>query len=415
MFPDNFLHIGRAGRRTTAGGELFGLAPNLQKWYEQSTVLPDAHFGVDEEKIMKKMLSLLLILAMAASMTACSGTDVAEEPPEETEDAVVEAVPVYEELELSVAVAESERDAAGFLAAYFTNYITEHSGSRIKFNISYDGAMGMEDQNLDLVGSGSADLSITDLSAFSDQLPLVNFPAFAYGSQKAAVNYAQYIAFDNEESASLIEAELAEKNVVAIGINASGTNGYFFTADYPTAAAAADDGVTMGCSTNSSCYEALGFNTVETPEEECFDQLSDGTIGGTHMTVNTALEFQIQNAAPYVILDEQYSVGLWWLMNRDVWDGLSEDAQQLFREAADATQDYSIILLENEIADLQYSLDEAGGIMYYLPNEESRQEQEIFYQQCFEDCRINAANAGKSDEMEIILEASSEYLDIQVQ
>ena len=41
-----------------------------------------------------------------------------------------------------------------------------------------------------------------------------------------------------------------------------------------------------------------------------------------------------QEVAPYVLINNQYAFGKWWLVNTDTWNSLNEDTQALFYEVA---------------------------------------------------------------------------------
>ena len=376
---------------------------------------------------MKKILALMLALVMVLALAGCggSGTQSASSTgssgdssasggdTSSTGDASSDAS--YDNVTLSFTVANNEAETGGMLVSYFTDYITEKSGGAVQFDISYGGTLCSSAENLDFVGSGAVDMCMTGTSEFTAQLPLTNFPSFVYGSQEAALDYANYIAFENEETAALIADEMANNGVVALGLNAGGGNAYFFKNDYSSLADATKAGLVLGVGSNLACYEALGFNTTSTMPWDCYDQLSKGVIDCTQMAFAAGVSMSWQEVAPYVLVNNQYAFGNWWLMNTDTWDSLNEDTQALFYEAADATQEYSIELNAQGEADAIATVEEAGGKVYYLSEEETAQEQQIFFEQSFADCRAAAETAGVSDKMEIILAATNEYLGLDIQ
>lgn len=376
---------------------------------------------------MKKILALLLALVMALALVACGSSggdtksdasgagDAANSGSADSAEPVAEGDGSYDNVTLTFTVANNEADTGGMLVAHFTDYITDKSGGAVKFDISYGGTLCSSAENLDFVGSGAVDMCMTGTSEFTAQLPLTNFPSFVYGSQQDAVDYANYIAFDNEETAALIADEMANNGVVALGLNAGGGNAYFFKNDYTTLADATKAGLVLGVGSNLACYEALGFNTTSTMPWDCYDQLSKGVIDCTQMAFAPGISMSWQEVAPYVLVNNQYAFGNWWLVNTDTWNSLNADTQALFYEAAQDTQDYSLELNAQGETEAVAAVEEAGGAVHYLSEEETAQEQQVFFEQSFADCRAAAATAGVSDEMEIILAATNEYLGLDIQ
>lgn len=369
---------------------------------------------------MKKLLAMLLALAMVFALAACGDTqndDPAEDQSPSVSDEggesgdVGETGPVYDTVNISVTVSNNEQETGGMLVTYFINYIEEHSNGAITFTPYYGGTVFDSSEILTSVGTGAVDMTMTGTSQFSAELPLINFPSFVYGTQADALAYAEYIAFENEETSAAIAAELAEYNLVTIGLNAGGGNAYFFKNNYASLTEATSASLLLGCGSNLGCYEALGFNTTSTMPWDVYDQLSKGVIDCTQMAIGPAVSMNWYEAAPYMMVNNQYAFGNWWLINQDVWNSLSADTQELFYEAAAATQDYSIELYSTEIDDASKVFE---GVSY-LTDDEQTAEMQIFFEQSYADCRAAAANADKSAEMETILAATNAYLGLEIE
>ncbi len=384
---------------------------------------------------MKKILALLMAMAMLLALAACGSSSSSSgsssttdgsasasteadgdttEDGDSSADSTGDSTASYDTVELTFILSNNETETGGMLTKYFTEYITEASGGAVTFKIYYGGTYCDSGEQLDNVGSGAIDMCMTGTSDYTAQLPLTNFPSFVYGSQQDALDYANYIAFENEETASLIEAEMAANGVVALGLNAGGTNAYFFKSEYASLSDAASAGLLLGCGSNLSCYEALGFNTTSTMPWDCYTALSTGAIDCTQMAFAAGVSMSWQEVAPYLICNNQYAFGNWWLMNSDVWAGLSADTQALFYEAAAATSDYSVELYAADEATAVETVESSGGSVIYMNDEDTATERDIFFEQSYADCRAAAESAGVSDEMEIILAATNEYLGLDI-
>lgn len=373
---------------------------------------------------MKKFLALMMALAMVFTMVACGASNDApgsSEPtasePTASEPAgdSTDAAPAYDEMTITFTVSNNKEDSAGIEVQHFTDYITEKSGGAIEFDIYWGGTLCSSAEVLDFVGGGSVNMCMTGTAQLAAQLPLTNFPSYVYGTQEDAVAYANYIAFENEETAGYIAEEMAGNGVVAIGLNAGGCNGYFFKEEYKTLADAAATGMMLGCGANLGCYEALGFNTTSTMPWDAYDQLSKGVIDCTTMAIAPGISMSWQEVAPYVLCNNQYSFGNWWLINQDVWNGMSADTQALFYEAAKATEAFSITQMEEEMQGAIATIEEAGGSFSFMNEEETAAEALIFFEQSYADCRAAAASAGVSEQMEAILAATNDYLGLDIQ
>lgn len=368
---------------------------------------------------MKKVLSLLLALAMLFALAACAGEDAgapANSPaaPADDQPAAPTADASYDEVTLTLTVNNGENETAGKLVSFFANYVSEHSGGAVKIDPYYGGTLCSAAENLSFVGGGSVDMCLTGTSENVAELPLTNFPSYVYGSQQAALDYAHHIAFDNPETSKLIADEMAANNVVALGLNAGGSNAYFFKQEYTSLDQA--KGIVLGCGANLGCYEALGFATTNSMPWDCYDHLSKGMIDCTTMAFGPGVGMGWPEVAPYVMSNGQYSFGNWILINADTWNGLSADTQNLLLAGTAATEDYSVELNADEIeAGIAAIENDYNGKYYEMSAADMEKEQQVFFEQSYADCRAAAASVGKSDEMEVILAATNEFLGINIQ
>ena len=361
---------------------------------------------------MKKLLAMLLAMLMVLSLAACGGNSGNNESPNpDTNNSQQPEGPAYTEATISVTISNGETESAGVLAKYFFDYVTEKTGGAVKFDVYYGGTLCAPNEILDFVGGGSVDMTMSGTAQFAAELPLVNFPSYVYGTQEEALKYAQYIAFENETTSAAIAAELAEYNLVTVGVNAGGGNAYFFKNEYASLGEATAAGLLLGCGANLACYEALGFNTTNTMPWDCYDQLSRGVIDCTQMAIGPATSMNWNEVAPYMLVNGQYAFGNWWLINQDVWNSLNADTQAVFYEAALAAQAFSVEQYKSELTDAEA----AFTAVHVMSAEDQAAEEAIFFQQSFADCRAAAAAAGKTDAMEAILAATNEFLGLNIQ
>lgn len=379
---------------------------------------------------MKKILALVLALAMALALVACGsgsgsngGNSAASNPPassnpadsgEPSGDSSEPTGPSYPEMKLTVTLNNQEGETAGQLAKYFTEYITEKSGGAITFEVFYGGTLCSSAEALDFVGTAAVDMTLTGTAEHTATLPLINFPGFVYGSQEEALAYANFIAFENEATASLIAEELAALNITTLGMHAGGANAYFFKSEQPSLKAAAQSGLVIGTGMHLACYAQMGFGTAVSMPWDTYSELQTGVFDCTTMALGPAVGMSWTEVVPHILINNQYSFGNWWMINNDKWNAMDEATQALFLEAAQASQAKSLELYGSEIEMAEDAVAAANGSLNYMNEEETAWERDLFFAESYADCIANAANAGKSAEMKTVLEAVNEYLGLEI-
>ncbi|MCD7768973.1 MAG: TRAP transporter substrate-binding protein DctP [Oscillospiraceae bacterium] len=272
-------------------------------------------------------------------------------------------------------------------------------------------------EDLQYVQNGSVDMTILSAAQYTDVLPLTNFPTMANGSQEYAVDYVKYIMFENEETATLIEQELTEANVKVLGVNAGGTNAFCAKTEITNY-----EGLTgqiLGAMMNQTTYEELGATYYFSLPPDTYSDLQKGVIDCAALSLAGMVGLAWYEVAPYVVIDGMYSVSNYYTINLDVWNSLDADTQALFEEAAAAAEDNSFVLNDDELQNCidtinAYNADHGIDAEVVYQDEEHAQSQfEIYMNNAFADCRTVAGNAGKTDEMEIILAAVAEYLSLE--
>ncbi len=382
---------------------------------------------------MKKTLSLILALLLCLSLlvgcgsstgtttastdsTASETTDSADTA--DTADAADTADSAeYPEMTLKVSVSYSETETAGQVIAYFLNYITENSGGNIQFDVYWGATFCSSSEDLIYVQNGSVDMTMLSVSEYTDYLPLSNFPNWAGGSQENVVNYFEYIMFENETTSALIEEELTEQNIKILGVNAGGANA--FAAKFEITSYEDLAGHTMAFLTNESTFNALGITCSFSVPPDTYTNLQKGVVDCAAMALSGMVSMSWYEVAPYIILDGMYACSNFYTINLDVWNSFDEATQALFEEAAEAGKANSFVLYEDELEASIATIDEYNaeqGIDFVVITQDDAHIETMlseFFANAAEDSRTSAANAGKSEEMEIILAAASEFLGVE--
>lgn len=334
-----------------------------------------------------------------------AGAETGEEAGEETAD--------VEELSLTLTTTYSETEYAGQVISHFKDYLAEKSGGKVNIEVFWGGTLAGNGEELSFVGTDAADMSIIGQSTYTDVLSLMNFPSQVSGGYGNAVEFMDYIVFDNETTAPLIEEQIAAQNVKMLGSTAAGSNAFVTAKQYETL----DEltGTKLGVGMNQTAYESLGFNVVTVMPWDYYDSLSRGIVDCGYMSITALVSMSIQEVTPYFLSDGTYTAGNFFTINLDKWNGMSEAAQKLFMEAMSDTQAYSIELSNQLDEEASAAIEAAGGALTALPEADQAAVQEALFQTGVTDARSFGAAAGCEENMETVLKTVSEYLGIALE
>lgn len=365
---------------------------------------------------MKKIFAALLTLAMLLALTACSGDTTPSSAPAgdtttpDTQSTPNAENPVYDTVELMFATTYNEIETSGKAITYFTDYITEKSGGAITFDIKWGGTVAGSGEELSFLQAGAFDMSVLGQSQYSAVLPLLNFPGQTDESQEKCVDYFNYIVYENEETASLIQAEIESQGVKMLGFMANGGNAFAAKTEVSTLDELKN--YRLGVGMNQSAYESLGFSVQALMPWDAYDSLSKGVVDTAFMSIGPMISLKWHEVAPYFVSVNEYSAGNYFTISLDRWNSFSADTQALFQEAMEATTEYSIQLMAEEMDGAEEALTAAGGKMLSLNEEDTQALVEALWNVAITDCRTLAENGNCVDEMETVLQACADYLEL---
>lgn len=371
---------------------------------------------------MKKILAMLLALAMLFALAACggSGSQTPSNTPSNTPAPATGAPdnsstpgstgPAYDTAKLMFATTYNEMETSGKAITYFTNYITEKSGGAITFDIKWGGTVAGTGEELGFLQAGAFDMSVLGQSQYSAVFPLLNFPGQTDGSQEKCVDYFNYIVYENETTASMIQAQIEAQGVKMLGFMGNGGNAFAAKKEISTLDELND--YKLGIGMNHSAFESLGFVVQALMPWDAYDSLSKGVVDVAYMSMAPMIALKWHEVAPYFISANEYSAGNYFTISLDRWNSFNADTQTLFEEAMDATTAYSIQLMAEEMAGVEAALTAAGGKLLSLNEADTQALFEALWNVAITDCRALAQNGNCVDEMETILNACADYLDL---
>ena len=189
----------------------------------------------------KKLLSIMLGLAMVVSVTACGVTapeapaaeapkaeapaaeaPAAEEPAAEepaAEEPAAEAPAAEPEVTLVYAEVNPLDTIVGQMATEFANKVSELSGGTMKIDIQASGVLGSENDVLDTMLGGGGTIDMSRISAFA---------LTSYGGEKSMLLSLPYTFVSRDHYWNFASSDLASEFLLEPHENGSGVRGLFY-------------------------------------------------------------------------------------------------------------------------------------------------------------------------------------------
>lgn len=359
----------------------------------------------------KKLIALLLTVAVAAAMilTACGGGGAA---PAGSGSSAASGDTSNADVVLKLTTTFSQNEYAGQLIEYLKTKVDELSDGKMAIDAAYGGTEVGMGEELSFVGAGAYDMTVIGQSQYTDVLSLLNFPSQTLGGYEDAVGLIDTIAFKNEKTAPLVQAEIEKNGVHMIGSLPGGSNAFITKTEYTSLADM--KGLKMGIGMNQTAMEKLGFNVVTMMPWDYYDQLSRGIADAGYMSATALVSMSLHEVMPYFLLDGTYTAGNLITVNLDKWNSLNPEMQKVLEDAVAATQEYSYELATSLDADVAAAVESKGGKLNTLNEADAQTVQKVFFETGVADARGYAQNAGTTDDMEVVLQEVANYVGLEL-
>ena len=313
----------------------------------------------------KKILVLLLVLAMALTLAACggsgggttnsgnSGNSGSSSNAADTADAADsgdsgdsgDAAPSGDAITLVMAEVNPLDSIIGQVDSAFKDKVEELSGGTIKIDIQASGVLGAEEDVLDSIMSGSNQIDIARISVFA-----LN----SYGVQKTVFCTLPFVFespehFWNFAASDLATEFLNEPQEIGLPVRGLffGEEGFrhFFTRDGVDIAGMSDlSGLKLRVSNDpimNGLVEGLGASPTVVSFNELYSALQTGVCDGAEQPIGNYQSNAFPEVAPNLILDGHTLGAIQVIITDNAWDKLSEEQQSWIREAAAYAQQFN--------------------------------------------------------------------------
>lgn len=317
----------------------------------------------------KKVLSVLLGLAMVASMTACglqapaetpaaeapaateapaAETPAAEEPAAEepaAEEPAAEEPAAAAEPEVTLVYAEVNPldTIVGQMATKFAEEVATRSNGTMKIDIQASGVLGSENDVLDTMLGGGGTIDMSRISAFA---------LTSYGGEKSMLLSLPYTFVNREHFWAFADSDLADEFLLEPHDNGSGVRGlfygeegfrHFFTANEISGM---EDlaGMKLRVSNDpvmNGLVESLGANPVVVSFGELYSALQTGVADGAEQPIANYKSNAFPEVAPNMILDGHTLGAIQVIITDEAWDSLTADQQNVLMEAGKVASEFN--------------------------------------------------------------------------
>lgn len=277
---------------------------------------------------MKKVLSMILALTMAASLVACGGnnTPAAPDTPD-TPDA-----PAVESVTLKVGHVEAEDRSTHKALVQFKEELEEKTEGRIVVEIFPNAELGGDEELCESVAMGTIQMALPStsvLTAYNEQIGVLDMP-YLFTSSEAAFN-----ALDGELGAR-IDEWIAGNGFVSLGYL---YNGPRCTTNNVRPIYTPEDlsGLkirVMSSPVFISMYETLGANPTPMSFSELYTGMQQNVVDGQENPPTLIYASGFHQVQKYLTLDEHVHNFLPILTNENWLNGLSADDQAILKECA---------------------------------------------------------------------------------
>lgn len=320
----------------------------------------------------KKKLSMFLVVTLLASLSlisACGTTGTPASVPSSaapSSAAPASAAPTsaapaaVEPLEIRFSSTFQEAETGGQILKHFIGKVGELSGGAITVKMSWGGTLFPSQEELDAVADGSVNMVALGHMPHLGTLTYLNFPSFAPGGTKAAVDFFQTLMFDDPETSKLIQDEASELGIKYLNVIAGGANAFCSKNSFTDIASLAKASSSFG-NFDAALFEMLGFKVTVIAPPDVYDALNRGLIDATQMGFAPMVALSWYEVAPYWALDGTYAAGNFFTVNLEWWNKLSDAQRKAIQDAAAETQVYSETIYDDAIASDIAKIEEKTG------------------------------------------------------
>ncbi len=285
---------------------------------------------------MKKILSLILVLALVLSLGLTGCSSKTEQPAGDTPATDKPAEKVT--LKFGTTTADTSTWTLG--AKKFAEIVAEKTDGRIEVKVYPNEQLsgGSQSKGIEMLMSGSTDLTFHSniiYSIMDEKFGVISLPFLISDYDTADAVLAG-------EGGAMLNDLLLEKNIVGLGY---GENGFRQLTNSKMSIETPADMAGMkiripGIKMFISLFKALGTDPITMNFGEVFTALQQGTIDGQENPTDVISSSKINEVQEYMTVWDYAYDAIILGMNKDKFESFSAEDQQILRDAAAEACEY---------------------------------------------------------------------------
>lgn len=305
----------------------------------------------------KRVISILLFVAMILSLAACGGqsnsggsTGAADNSGTDSTDG--------QTYDWSIATVLAAGTLYEDALNHFADLLAEKSGGRIKLTVYMGGQLGSEKENIEALQMNGLEFfmgSSASMSSFTGAFAVWDLP-YLFPSTEAARG-----VLDGECGQEVMD-KLSTTGVKGLAYFENGM--YVIASKTPIRQLSDVSGMRVRCiesNVQTDTYKAFGANPVVLAWGDIYTAMSNGTCDAISSTSVTGIySAKFQEVAPYITRTEHIYSPHVLLMSQTLWDSLPADIQQIVQEASNEARDYDRELVSADVDSTIKTFEEQG-------------------------------------------------------
>jgi len=377
-------------------------------------------------RMKKRVLSMILVGAMALSLAACgsttadSGTDGSAAEADTQTEAVADATSdaaadedlpfdvnnLGDPVTLTVSCGFAESEQGSITLTYCMDLIEELSEGNITFDRYMGGSISTPLEDGNNIATGATDFGSMLEATMTEKLITWQYAGNATSIEEA-MDLCNQIYFENEETAAITSAEAEAAGLKILAGQITGHNCIVtreLVESYQDLA-----GLTMGAEIGGDTWKLYGMSPTTISVTDEYESLSRGVVDATSASLTAVASNKWVEVAPYVLVSNATKVSFWLCMNIDKWNSLTEDQQALIQYACDKTSEYSVEFTDEYEAAAIAEMEAAGATITWASDEDVAYDMGL---KCLQDYNVYSAIAeeqGKLDEFNKVADATLNF------
>lgn len=304
---------------------------------------------------MKKFLAALLTLALMLSLGAAASF----------------ADDGFEPMTISFSMTEADGGVVAQGIDKMKEYISEKTNGAVTIDTYYSSSLMAQDMEIESIMKGTLGMNacwFDWLSPYMDKLEVLNVPyLFA--------NWDHMKAFFASDDAAALCDEIAENTGIRVftPVYYKGVRSINLNKDIKVTSREDLSGIKLRMPSSEAWQNmgtALGANPVPLGASDLYLALQTGTVDGQDNGFSTTRSFSWDEVTTSITVTGHMISAGFVTINEEVWQSMSDELQQIFREAVEIGCNYISDTIQSQEADDVAYFEDKGIKVYYLSDEE---------------------------------------------